>query len=162
MNINKKERRLSDEVKKISKFGDFFELQPIIGNYLNQFGIAWVINEIIEALDSTENNDIPFINELLDLIFTHNSIKKNDESINIIEDYLPNKKYKLIRSSAIKNITKLRPQKSSILLVQILNDKEESREIKLLILESLIHASFTKNDIEKFLNIFQENDFKNE
>jgi hypothetical protein len=71
---------------------------------------------------------------------------------------LSNKKHKLIRLSAIKNITKLRPQKSSILLVQILNDKEESREVKLLILESLIHASFSNNDMEKFLNIFQEND----
>jgi len=157
MSTNKKEIRLSDEVQKISKFGDFFELQTIIDNYLNQFGIEWVINEIIEALDS-KNNNIPFINELLDFIFTHDFIKKNDKSINVIEDYLSNKKYKLIRLSAIKNIAKLRPQKSSILLVQILNDKEESREIKLSILESLIHASFTNNDMEKFLNIFQEND----
>ena len=99
MSTNKKEIRLSDEVQKISKFGDFFELQTIIDNYLNQFGIEWVINEIIEALDS-KNNNIPFINELLDFIFTHDFIKKNDKSINVIEDYLPNKKYKLIRLSA--------------------------------------------------------------
>jgi hypothetical protein len=135
MNTNKQERRLSDKVKNLSEIGEFFELQPIIGDYLNQFGIEWIINEIIEALDYKQHN-IPLINELLDFIFTHDSIKKNDKSINVIEDYLPNKKYKLIRLSAIKNITKLRPQKSSILLVQILNDKEESREIKLLILES--------------------------
>lgn len=157
MNTNKQERRLSDKVKSLSEIGELFELQLIIDDYLNQFSIEWIINEIIEALDCKQHN-IPLINELLDFIFTRDSIKKNDKSINVIEDYLTNKKYKLIRLSAIKNITKLRPQKSSILLVQILNDKEESREIKLSILESLIHASFTNNDMEKFLNIFQEND----
>ncbi|MCX5962407.1 MAG: restriction endonuclease [Cyanobacteria bacterium] len=157
MNTNRQERRLSDKVKKLSEIGELFELQLIIDDYLNQFGIKWIINEIIEALDCKQHN-IPLINELLDFIFTRDSVKKNDTSINVIEDYLPKKQYKLIRLSAIKNITKLRPQKSSILLVQILNDKEESREIKLLILESLIHASFTNNDMEKFLNIFQEDD----
>ena len=127
MNTNKQERRLSDKVKNLAEIGELFDLQSTIGDYLNQFGIEWIINEIIEALDSI-NNDIPLINELLDFIFTHDSIKKNNKSINVIEDYLSNKKYKLIRLSAIKNITKLRPQKSSILLVQILNDKEESAQ----------------------------------
>ncbi len=156
MNTNKQERRLSDKVKNLSEIGDLFELQLIIGDYLNQFGIEWIINEIIEALDY-KKHDIPLLNEFLDLIFTHDYIKKNNKSI-IIEDYLSNKKYKPIRLSAIKNITKLSPQRSSILLIPILNDKEESKEIKLLILESLIHASFTNGDMKKFLNIFQENE----
>jgi restriction endonuclease Mrr len=157
MNTNKKERRLSDKVKNLSEIGELFELQLIIGDYLNQFGIELIINEIIEALDYKKNN-IPLINELLDFIFAHDFVKNDNDSIDVIEVYLVNKKYKLIRLSAIKNIAKLRPQKSSILLVQILNDKEESREIKLSVLRSLRHASFTNNDMQKFLNIFQEND----
>ncbi|VXD24130.1 restriction endonuclease [Planktothrix paucivesiculata] len=157
MNTNKQERRLSDKVKNLSEIGEFFELQLIIGDYLNQFGIEWIINEIIEALDYKQHN-IPLINELLDFVFAHDFIKKDENSIDVIEIYLVNKKYKLIRLSAIKNIAKLRPQKSSILLVQILNDKEESREIKLSVLKSLRYANLTNNDMQIFLNIFQEND----
>lgn len=147
---------LTDKVKQISNFYDLINIQTELPRYLTELKLDGIITQIISALEET-NGNILLIDQLLDSIFNHDLVRTQEREIDNLELYIQRKYPTKIRLMAISNLVKLRPQKSSILLVNLAIDSQEDQLIRLQAIQTLSQISLNQAELNKLLNTFDEN-----